>query len=260
MNNNPIGIIDSGLGGLSIASNLITNLSSESFIYLGDSLNCPYGQKSREEILSLTKKMIDFLVCQEIKLLVAACNTITVTCIEDLRKAYPNFPIVGIVPVIKTAAKVSKNKKIGIFSTKVTADSKYQLDLIEKFHNGCEVVNIGSSDLVKAIEALDFEYVDRVLDQELAVFREKEIDTLALGCSHFPLIKAKIKADLPGVAILDSGEAVSHQVKRILEHNQLVSKQTNPSYNFYTTGNLEPVTYFVNKLTNKAKISRITLQ
>jgi glutamate racemase len=260
MNNNPIGIIDSGVGGLSIASNLIVSLPSESFIYLGDSLNCPYGQKRREEIIDLTKKMINFLITKEIKLLVVACNTITVTCIEDLRKIYPKLPIVGIVPVIKTAAKVSKNKKIGIFSTKVTAESKYQLDLIEKYHNGCEAINIGSGDLVKAIEALDFEYVDRVLASELAIFKEKQIDTLALGCSHFPLIKAKIEADLPGVTVLDSGEAVSHQVKRILEHNQLISKNNNPSYNFYTTGNLESVTYFVNKLTNKAKISRITLQ
>ncbi len=260
MNNNPIGIIDSGVGGLSIASNLINNLPTESFIYLGDSLNCPYGQKSREEIFNLTTKMIDFLLNKEIKLLVIACNTITVTCIEDLRKAYPNLPIVGIVPVVKLAAKVSKNKKIGIFSTKVTAESKYQLDLIEKFHNGCEVVNIGSSDLVKAIEALDFQYIDRVLDSELAIFRDKQVDTLALGCSHFPLIKERIEADLPGVIVLDSGEAVSHQVRRILEHNELLSKQANPSYNFYTTGNLETVTYFVNKLTNKAKISRITLQ
>jgi len=260
MNNNPIGIIDSGVGGLSIASNLIANLPSESFIYLGDSKNCPYGQKSREEILRLTKKMINFLVTKKIKLLVVACNTITVSCIDDLRKAYPNLPIVGIVPVIKTAASVSRNKKIGIFSTKVTAKSQYQLDLIEKFHNGCKVINIGSSDLVKAIEALDFKYIDKVLDQELAIFRKKEIDTLALGCSHFPLIRERIENDLPGVRVLDSGEAVSHQVKRILEHNNLLSKQTNPRYNFYTTGNLVPVTHFVDKLTNKAKKIRITLQ
>jgi glutamate racemase len=226
MNNNSIGIIDSGLGGLSIASSLIANFPSESFIYLGDSQNCPYGQKSEAEIYKLSKQLIDFLLTKDIKLLIIACNTITVTCIDKLRADYPNLPIVGIVPVIKTAAKASKNKKIGIFSTKVTANSKYQAELIARFHNDCQVVNIGSSDLVGAIESLDFSYVDQVLGSELVEFKNSNIDTLALGCSHFPLIKDKIQNQLPNVLILDSGEAVSHQVSRILQHNNLVSNST----------------------------------
>lgn len=259
MNNNPIGIIDSGLGGLSIASSLISNFPNESFVYLGDSKNSPYGQKSREEIYVLTKKMIDFLIDKEIKLLVIACNTITVTCIDDLRKDYPKLPIIGIVPVVKTAASVSKNKKIGIFSTQVTANSQYQKDLIEKFHNDCLVINIGSGDLVKAIEELDFEYVDKVLEEELGEFKSANIDTLALGCSHFPLIKDRIQKHLPNVLILDSGVAVSHQVDRILKHNNLISKSPNPSYNFYTTGNTLGMDYFVSKLTNKGKVTKISL-
>lgn len=259
MHNNPIGIIDSGVGGLSIASSLISNFPNENFIYLGDSKNSPYGQKNREEIYRLTKKMIDFLVHIEIKLLVIACNTITVTCIDDLRKDYPKLPIIGIVPVVKTAASVSKNKKIGIFSTQVTANSQYQKELIEKFHNDCLVINIGSSDLVKAIEELDFEYIDNVLEKELNEFKSSNIDTLALGCSHFPLIKDRIQKHLPNVLILDSGMAVSHQVGRILKHNNLLSKLPNSSYNFYTTGNIETMIYFVSKLTNKGKVTKISL-
>lgn len=260
MNNNPIGIIDSGVGGLSIASILIKNLPSESFIYLADSANCPYGQKSKEAIYNLSKKMIDFLMQKKIKLLVIACNTITVTCIDKLRQDYPNLPIVGIVPVVKTAVEKTKNKKIGIFSTSVTANSRYQKNLIEKYANNCSVLNLGSSTSVSLIEKLDFEAIDRVLEKELMPFKTSSIDVLALGCSHFSLIKSQIQKYLPNVLILDSSDAVSRQVQRISKHNNLLSNSKNPSYNFYTTGELKAMEYVVNKLTNKAKIERILLQ
>ncbi len=255
----PIGIIDSGVGGLSIASVLIKKLPNESIIYLADSKNCPYGEKSKEEIYNLTKRMARFLLKSRIKLLVVACNTITVTCIDRLRQDYPNLPIVGIVPVLKTAAERTKNGKIGIFSTKATAKSLYQKDLIEKFASNCHVVNVGSSLLVPLIEKLDFESIDKLLKKELKPFKEAKIDTLALGCSHFPLIKVQIQKILPGVLILDSAGAVARQIQRILEHNKMLSNSGDASYNFYTTGSLETLKYFVSKLTNKAKLSRISL-
>ncbi len=258
MQENPIGIIDSGVGGLSIASTLIKKLPNESFIYVADSKNCPYGQKTREEIYNLTKRMIDFLLSKEIKLLVIACNSITVTCIDDLRKDYPTLPIVGIVPIIKTAVRKTKNKKIGIFSTVNTAKSKYQKDLIEKFAKDVFVLNQGSSKLVPLVEKLDFEAIDRILEKELEPFRKKNIDTLALGCSHFPLIRKQIQKYLPNVLILDSSEAISRQVERILNHEKLLSK-SNLSYNFYTTGDLRALEYFALKLTNKAKTNKISL-
>lgn len=258
--NNPIGIIDSGVGGLSIASILIKNPPSESFIYLADSANCPYGQKSKEEIYNLSKKMIDFVLQQKIKLLVIACNTITVTCIDKLRKDYPNLPIVGIVPVVKTAVEKTKNKKIGIFSTQLTANSNYQKDLIEKYAKDYSVLNLGSSTLVSLIEKLDFKAIEKVLEQELKPFKASNIDTLALGCSHFSLIKEQIQKYLPNVLILDSSDAVSRQVQHILVHNNLISTSNNSSYNFYTTGELRAMEYFINKLTIKAKIERISLQ
>lgn len=259
MSNNPIGVIDSGIGGLSIASELIKKFPNESFVYLADSLNCPYGEKTPEEIYSLSKKLIEFLLTKKIKLLVIACNTITVTSIDKLRKEYPNLPIIGIVPVIKTAVKNSKSKKIGIFSTVVTAKSDYQKDLINKWAEDASVLNLGTSRLVPLIEKLDFISIDNILERELKPFKKAEIDTLALGCSHFPLIRDKIQSYLPNVLILDSAEAVSHQVGRILIHNDLVATLKDPSYNFYTTGDLSPIKYFADKLTNKANLSRISL-
>ncbi len=258
--NQPIGIIDSGIGGLSITSTLIKKLPKESFIYLADSKNCPYGEKPSEEIHRLTKIMVDFLLKKDIKLLVIACNTITVTCIDRLRKDYPNLPIIGIVPVIKTAVEKTKNKKIGIFSTLVTAKSKYQKDLINNFANDCSVLNLGSERLVPLIERRDFESVGEVLKTELKPFKKAQIDTLALGCSHFPLIKKQMQKYLPNVLILDSSEAVARQVERILRKENLLSKSTISSYNFFTTGDLQALSYFAEKLTNKAKLSRISLQ
>ena len=255
----PIGIIDSGVGGLTIASVLIKELPNESIIYLADSKNCPYGEKSAQQIYSLTGKMMNFLLKRNIKLLIIACNTITVTCIDKLREDYPNLPIIGIVPVIKTAVKSSRNKKIGVFSTAVTAESKYQKDLIKEFAKDCSVINEGSSRLVPLIEKIDFEGVNKVLSQELRIFKDSKVDVLALGCSHFPLIKNRIQKHLPNVLILDSGDAVVRQVQRILEHNKMLSNSDNASYNFYTTGSLESLKYFVSKLTNKAKLSRISL-
>ena len=262
--NNPIGIIDSGIGGLSIASVLIKGLPKESFIYLADSKNCPYGVKNKDEIYRLTKKMVEFLVKKKIKLLVVACNTITVTSIDKLRKEFKEIPIVGIVPVIKTAREKTQNGKIGVFSTVATANSSYQKDLINKFTKGSTVINYGSSNLVSLIEKGNEKQINKLLKEELKIFKENNIDTLALGCSHFPLIKRQIGEILPNILILDSSEAVARQAKRILKNNKILSSSQNSDYNFLMTGNKEFFSKFVkkiigNKLTNKAKLSRISL-
>jgi glutamate racemase len=177
-----------------------------------------------------------------------------------LRKDYPQIPIVGIVPVIKTAVKETKNGKIGVFSTVVTAKSKQQNDLIKEFAKGCKVTNTGSAKLVSLIEKLDFKAVNKILDQELGVFKTNKVDVLVLGCSHFSLIRDRIQKYLPKVLILDSGEAVVRQVRRILEHNKMLSNSGKASYNFYTTGSLETLNFFAGKLTNRAKLSRISLR
>lgn len=257
--NNPIGILDSGVGGLSIVSKLIETLPNESFIYIADSANCPYGLRKEEEIFSLSKRLIEFLISKDCKIIVIACNTITVSSIDKLRKEFPDIPIVGIVPVVKTAVSRTKSKKIGIFSTMVTANSDYQKNLIGKWGEDCSILNLGSSTLVPLIEKLDFEGIDNVLEQELKPFKDAGIDTLALGCSHFPLIKDQIQKYLPDVLILDSAEAVSHQVRRILEHNNLFSDSKIPTYNFYTTGDLEQIEKFLDKLTSKAIIEKISI-
>lgn len=240
MNNRPIGILDSGLGGLTIWKEIINNLPKESTIYIGDSLNTPYGKKSPNEIYSLSKKLINFLLKKNVKAIVVACNAITVSCIDQLRSDFPQIPIIGTVPVVKTAVEVTKNKKIGILSTTTTAKSDYQKKLIKKFASNCKVFVHGTDDLVPLIEKGEFggEKLKKILQKILSTFQKEQVDTLALACTHFPFIRREIENILgKKVILLDSGTAIGRQVKRILENNNTLSEKKKPKYEFFTTGN-----------------------
>ncbi len=241
MNNQPIGILDSGVGGLSILREITKKLPNESIIYVADSKNCPYGTKTKEEIYKLARRLVEFLVKKDCKLIVVACNTITVSCIDSLRIDFLGLPIIGTVPVIKTACEKTKNKKVGILSTSKTAESQYQKYLIQKFAGDCDVLNLGNDNIVPMIEKRTARRkIIRLLRHEFQPFIEKGIDTLVLGCSHFPLI-ADLITEIIGneVEILDSGGAIARQVERILRAENLLSGSKISKQMFYTTGNKE---------------------
>lgn len=241
--NRPIGVLDSGVGGLTIWREIVKELPNESTIYIADSKNCPYGIKTAKEIYNLAKRLVAFLVTQDVKLIVLACNTITVSCLLKLREEFKDVPIIGTVPVIKTASELTKNKKIGILSTVRTAKSTYQKNLIEQFANGNKVLNLGTDKLVPLIEKGDHvKMIQIILQQELKPFIDAKVDVLALGCTHFPLIKNEIQGILGSkVRVLDSGAAIARQVARVLEKENMRSK-TKPNHNFYTTGNKTQLT------------------
>lgn len=239
MNRNPIGVIDSGIGGLSIFREIVKKLPNESFIYLADSKNCPYGSKSSKDIYKLSKRLVEFLVKKKAKLIVIACNTITVACIDKLRKDFPKVPIIGTVPVVKTASKMTRNGRIGILSTVQTARSKYQKDLIKKYTSGLQVLNLGTNALVRIIEegGGNKSKINKILKKELKPFIEFKIDVLVLGCSHFPFLKKEISKILgKKVMILDSSGAIARQTKRILVLENLISEYNNSANTFLTTG------------------------
>ncbi len=239
MNNNPIGILDSGLGGLTIWKEVASLLPQESTVYIADSKNTPYGEKSEDAIYNLSKKLIELLLTKQVKLIVIGCNTITVASLDKLRKDFPQIPIVGTVPVVKTAAERTKNNRIGILSTTHTAESQYQKELIQKFANHCVVFNHGTDTLVPFVERgeLEGEDVTNELISVLLKFQQEHVDTIALGCTHFPFLREKMQHILgPTVTILDSGPAIARQVKRVLENNNAVAVEQQPEYSFYTTG------------------------
>ena len=264
--NQPIGILDSGVGGLSIWRQIVKKLPKESTIYIADSKNCPYGKKTEKEIYRFSKKLVRFLLSKKVKLIVLACNTITVSCLDKLRKDFPKTPIIGTVPVIKTASEITKNNKIGVLSTTRTAKSKYQKDLIKVFAGGANVFNIGTNKLVPLIENGNFKVreIENILREELSPFIKSNIDTLALGCSHFPFLERQMQKILgKKVLILDSSSAIARQVKRILENNKDLSVYNSFGHTLLTTGDLKKFNRLSIKLLGKRfksiSVERISL-
>lgn len=256
MNDQPIGVLDSGIGGLTVVKEIIRELPDESIIYIGDSLNTPYGARSTEEIYRFSKRLINFLMGKNVKLIVSACNTIAVSNIHKLRTDYPDIPIVGTVPAIKTAVAVTKNKRIGILSTTRTAQSGYQKDLINTFADGCMVFNHGTDELVPLIE--QGKETEDVLQKVLINFKKEHIDTLVLGCTHFPLLREQMQRMLgPDVEILDSGAAIARQIRRILKHNETFTSLGKAKYDFYTTGSEKLMEKIVKKIIDSDINSKI---
>lgn len=251
MDNQPIGIIDSGVGGLSIWKEIVSQLPLESTIYIADSKNCPYGIKSESEVCKLSPRLVQFLIDSKVKLVVIACNTISVYCVDKLRKKFPSVPIVGVVPVVKTAAEHSKNRKIGILATTSTVKSDYEKKLIQTFAKGCEVISLGTKKLVPFVEQGDVssKRLQKIIKKELQIFIEKKIYTLVLGCSHFPFLRDTIQKIVgPQVEILDSAGAIARQVRRVLTNNNLLSEKNSSKHQFFTTGDAEQFKKVAKKL------------
>lgn len=217
INNNPIGLFDSGIGGTSIWREIHDLLPYEDTIYLADSKNAPYGQKTKEEIIELSIKNTEFLLNQNAKTIVIACNTATTNAIKELRAKY-NIPFIGIEPAIKPAAIQSKKHVIGILATQGTLNSELFHQTAEKFHDTKIIEQIGHR-LVHLIEngEINSKEMSLLLHQYLEPMIAANIDYLVLGCSHYPYLIPQIKKILPKeIKIIDSGEAVARQTKSIL--------------------------------------------
>ncbi|MCX6792247.1 MAG: glutamate racemase [Candidatus Gottesmanbacteria bacterium] len=234
-----IGILDSGFGGLSVYQSISALLPHESTVYIGDHAYLPYGEKSVHVIQQRMLALIRFLIHKHAKLIVIACNTGTVAGIELYRTTFPDVPIVGVVPVIKTAAALSNRKRFAVLSTKFTAGSAYQKYLIEEFANGCIVHNLWCPNLVPLVEqgVVSGPAVEKELRWILTPKILSDIDVIALGCTHYPFLTAAIRAIVGNdITVLDSGGAVSRQVARILEHNGMKARTKKPTYTFFSTG------------------------
>ncbi len=219
INDNPIGLFDSGIGGTSIWKEIHQLLPNENTIYLADSKNAPYGQKSKEEIIELSIKNTEFLLNHNAKLIVVACNTATTNAIKELRAIY-DVPFIGIEPAIKPAANHSKTQTIGILATKGTLNSELFNKATEQFHDTKIVEQVGYN-LVQLIEngKIESEEMTALLQLYLQPMIEENIDYLVLGCSHYPYLIPQIEKILPPhIKIIDSGEAVAKQTKKILEN------------------------------------------
>lgn len=211
----PILVFDSGIGGLTILDEIRQALPNESYIYLFDNARLPYGELAEQELISGCVALItDFVQKQSVSMVVIACNTASTLILPSLR-AVLNIPVVGVVPAIKPAALLSRNKHIGLLATPGTIKRAYTHELIDQFASGCSVELYASSELVMLAEqkAAGNPVTQQELAQILSPILESELDTLVLGCTHFPILKQEMQEYLGDrVSLLDSGKAVAARV------------------------------------------------
>jgi glutamate racemase len=237
-NNKPIGIFDSGIGGTSIWSAIHHLLPNEKTIYLADSKNAPYGQKTKAEIIALSIKNTELLLEMGCKLIVVACNTATTNAIQELRTKY-KVPFIGIEPAIKPAATNSKTQTIGILATQGTLNSELFNKTSEKYQNIKIIEQVGHG-LVQLIEngEINSGEMTKLLRSYLNPMVKANIDYLVLGCSHYPYLIPQIKKILPDhIHIIDSGEAVAKQTKNVLKEKIGFSEDQNNGPVFFTNSN-----------------------
>lgn len=237
MNNQSIGIFDSGVGGLSILLEIKKILPTESFIFLADQSFVPYGEKTQEQLIDRVSKIVDFFIQKNVKAIVMACNTATVYTIDEIRKK-TDLPIIGTVPVVKTLAAISKTRRAAVLSTPATARSPYLESLVKQFAPEVEIMRVAGSSLEELIEEgeLDSPQIEAILLKELPSLVKQGVDAIALGCTHYPFLRSRIEAIVgPGVMVVDSGEAVAQRLQSVLqEFNILAESKREDEY--YTTG------------------------
>ena len=225
MNSSPIGVFDSGVGGLSLLCELRRLLPNEDFIYYGDRANAPYGAKTHAEILEISKGIFDELISRGAKAIVVACNTATAVAIEPLRAAYTHLPIVGIEPAVKPA-RISGCKRVLVLATPVTVcESRFAALLRANSAGGCEFIGVPCHELAYMIENDKTpEEIEEYMSSVFAPYRKEGIDGIVLGCTHYPLAKKEIKrAAGEDVKVFDGSVGTAKRTKALLEELSLNS-------------------------------------
>ena len=240
MSNSPLGIFDSGVGGTSIFKEIHALMPFENTIYLADSLNAPYGSKSKEEIIQLSVKNTEMLIKKGCKIIVVACNTATTNAIKILRTNY-DVPFIGIEPAIKPAALQTKTKAIGILATRGTLSSELFHKTTDLYGQGIKVIEQEGEGIVALIEQgkTDSDEMKVLLTKYLKPMIDADIDYLVLGCTHYPYLMPMLLQMLPShVKIIDSGLAVAKQTKTILgQYSLLNTSHQIPLNEFFTNSN-----------------------
>ncbi|WP_208279788.1 glutamate racemase [Massilia oculi] len=232
----PVGIFDSGVGGLSVLRHIQAQLPHEHLLYLADTGFAPYGDKPEHIVVERVLAIGDFLLAQGAKALVVACNTATVAAVRELRERHPGMPIVGVEPGLKPAASLTRSGKVGVLATERTLRGAKFLQLRDQIHldSGAEFLLqpcVGLADQIEFGE-LDSAATSAMLERFIMPLLTQGADTLVLGCTHYPLVRASIErllkdAGRPDVALVDTGDAVARQLARLLAGAGLLRAQGN---------------------------------
>jgi glutamate racemase len=224
MTSQPVGVFDSGVGGLSILRQIAGLLPSENLVYLADQANVPYGRRQLSEVRQLSEGIVHFLLAQGAKLIVVACNTASAAALHALRKSFPKVPFVGMEPAVKPAAKATKTKRVGVLATPATFQGELFESVRSRFAKGVDVAEITLPGLVERIEIGDLEGVEtrNLLELALNSTHLADVDTVVLACTHYTFVIPVIQDFLgPAVSVIDPSSAIARQTERLLDQNGL---------------------------------------
>jgi len=238
-NKYPIGIFDSGIGGLSVLRAIRSQMPSENIIYFGDQGHIPYGPRSMEQIRDFSEAITNFLLERGAKLIVVACNTASAAALKYLRERLPDVQFVGMEPAVKPAAETTQTGKVGVLATPATFQGALYASVVERFANGVELLQNTCSGLVQQIEQgnLNGNETRNILEDALLPMLEKDIDTVVLGCTHYPFVIPLIQ-EIAGdkVRVIDPAPAVAKQAQRLLEAGGMMNESdTKGSIKLFTS-------------------------
>lgn len=238
--NAPIGVFDSGLGGLSVWRELDAMIPAENVLYIADSAYVPYGTRPPEEIRARSIAVSQFLIDRGVKLVVVACNTASAIAIDDLRATFPDTQFVGLEPAVKPAVGMSLTGRVGVLATPRTVAGDRLRVLIESWADGVKVHSIAGNGMVELVESgvLEGEPVDAVLAPILDPIVEQDVDVLVLGCTHYPFLRNAIEAYVgDDIRVIDSGEAIARRTMNLLQKDRLLHvRGVMGSLEMFTTG------------------------
>ncbi len=241
--NQAIGIMDSGVGGLTVVKEVMRQLPNEMIYYIGDTARCPYGPRSAMEVKKFTWEMAQFLVAKGVKMLVIACNTATAVALEEIANELP-IPVLGVIqPGARAALKESRNLHIGIIGTEGTIKSHAYEQAILSIHASVTLNSLACPKFVPLVESAEYQsqIAKKVVAETLQPLKGKQIDTLILGCTHYPLL-GQVISDFMGkeVHVISSGDETASEVSAILDYKHLLrNEKKKPVHQFFTTGSSE---------------------
>jgi len=253
MDNRPIGFFDSGLGGLTCISQLMKTLPEERIIYFGDTARTPYGSKAPSTITAFSTQIADFLVQRDVKMIVIACNTVSATCLDELTARYPNIPVVGIIkPAAETIAQTcTPENNIAIIGTKVTIKSQAYEKLIRELAPQLSIHSVSCPTFVPLIEEGIIE--NQIMDLSIRHYLDQfisyhNIDTLVLGCTHYPLIRNNIEKLYPGISIINPSKEIVKSIQKELTERDLLAEGSTFDNTFYASDLSENFINMINRI------------
>ena len=251
-----IGIFDSGVGGLSVLREIRSLLPAQPLLYFADQAHVPYGSRNIEEVLEFSLGITRYLLDQGAKLIVVACNTASVAALKHLREVYPDIPFVGMEPAVKPAAEQTRSSVVGVLATQATFHTAMYASVVERFAHGVTILEDPCPGLVAQIEKGDLEgsEIRVILENALTPMLEKGVDTVVMGCTHYPFVIPLIRQIVgPDVQVIDPAPAVARQVRRMLEARQLLANgRHRAAARFATTGDPAHFQAMVKQLLSEA--------